>query len=277
MVHCITVLLALLSSAWIFHYPDIPDPFSVGLGRTLWLTLTLQLQPGHMLNILPMYVFLLGMAPLAFELLRYRKTLWLLSASCGVFLYCQWFPGTGTWVHPISGGEAFPPLAWQVLFIPGMCIGYHYERLRDWWISPYRHVLRWSLGVACVAVAIIVSVQTPTFAFYDHAAWDGYLWERHPLRFGRVLYFFLAVSACYLIVQAWWNHPRLPRFPLTFLATLGRNSLYVFIVHLAFGFGLDALVLSPKHGLLQELIPIANILVVYLMARYNVARRWIPN
>lgn len=277
LVHCVTVLLALLLSTWIFRYPDLPDPFAIGAARMLWLTLTLQFQPGHMLNILPMYVFLLGMAPLALELLRRGKTVWLLAASCGVFLYCQWFPGMGAWVHPISGGEAFPPLAWQVLFIPGLCIGYHHARIREKWIAPYRRLLRWILGAACIAMAIIVNVQTPTFAFYDHATWDGYLWERHPLRFGRVLYFFLAVAACYLMVQAWWNNPRLPRFPLTFLATLGRNSLYVFIVHLVFGFGLDALAIPPERWLLLEAIPITNILAVYLMVRYNVARRWIPN
>jgi len=52
----------------------------------------------------------------------------------------------------------------------------------------------WGLGIACALTILLVAVQTPTFQFYNHEAWDLFLWERHPLRLGRVLYFFLAVS-----------------------------------------------------------------------------------
>src|SRR5207253_2460593 len=156
------------------------------------------LQPGHGLNILPLYVFLLASAPIAFELLRRGKTFVLLAASVGIFSYCQWEPGLGSWAHELSGGEAFPPLAWQVLFVGGLCVGYHQGLIRSTVLERYRTGLRWGLGIALAVLAFGVVIQSVGFQFYDHAAWDAYLWERHPLRMGRVLYFLLSVSAFYL-------------------------------------------------------------------------------
>jgi hypothetical protein len=277
LVHCVTVILAVSLNALLFRYPDIPSIRSVGLWRFLWLTITLRLQPGHGLNILPMYVFLLGAAPFAFEMLRRGKTALLLAISTGIFVYCQWDPGLGSWVSPLSGGDAFPPLAWQGLFIPGLILGYHHALVRTIFLARYRRTLMWGLGLACAATMILVSVQTPSFQFYNHEAWDLFLWERHPLRFGRVLYFLVSVSAFYLMAQAWWYRSRLPRFPLNALALLGRNSLYSFLVHLVFAFAAGALVFPPERWPLMEIVPVVSIAGVYLMARYQVGRRWIPN
>lgn len=280
MVHCVLTIAAVALNPLLFHFADIPDVRSVALWRVAWLTTSLQLQPGHMLNILPLYVFLLGAAPICFELMRRGKTPWILAASALAFAYTQFDPGAGRWVHPLSGGEAFPLLAWQALFIPGMVVGYHHALIRFTILDPHRRRIMWGLAAACGVVLVLVAVQTPTFQFYNHEAWDLFLWERHPLRFGRVLYFFLAISTCYLLVQAWIgsiHRLKLPRFPLRLLDTLGRNSLYAFLVHLAFAFGFGLLQVSPDRWLLLEIVPLASVLGVYLMARHQVARRWIPN
>jgi hypothetical protein len=276
-VHCVAVLLAVSLNSFVFHYDDIPDVRPLGILSTLWLTASLQLQPGHLLNILPLYVFLLGAAPLAFEMMRRGKTPWLLAASFAVFIYSQWVPGIGRWVHPVSGGDAFPALTWQALFIPGLCIGYYHATLRAAILNPYRRQLLWGLGILCAIVLVVVTVQTPTFQFYNHEAWDLYLWERHPLRFGRVFYFLLSTGFFYLLAQWWQKRPRLPQFPLDALATLGRNSLYAFLVHIIFAFVLGMLQIPPERWLLLELIPLGTVIGVYFMARYKVARRWIPN
>jgi hypothetical protein len=276
-VHCGLVLAALAANNLVFHYADIPDTRSLGALRTVWLTATLQLQPGHLLNILPLYVFLLAAAPLAFEMLRRGKTPWLLAASIGTFIYMQYEPGAGRWAHAISGGEAFPPLAWQGLFIPGIVIGYHHALIRSVVLARYRRALLWTLALACAATIVLVSVQTPAFQFYNHEAWDLFLWERHPLRVGRVLYFLLSVSAFYLLAQAWLHRWKLPKLPLEVLAMLGRNSLYAFLVHLVFAFYLGALEIPPDQWLVLEALPLGTVVAVYLMARHKVARRWIPN
>lgn len=276
-VHCAMVVGALtLNQLWL-HYLDLPNIAGVSCLKVLWLTATLQLQPGHGLNILPLYVFLLSFAPLAFEMIRRGKTLILMAASVGVFFYCQWQPGLGSWAHELSGGEAFPPLAWQVLFVTGVCIGYHQALIRSTVLKNYRSRLRWGLGIALVVVAFGVVIQSTSFQFYDHEKWDLFLWERHPLRMGRVLYFLLSISAFYFMAQAWWTRKWLPRFPLEVLATLGRNSLYAFLLHVVIGFGLAQFQVPLDQWFAIEAIPIATLGVIYLMARYQVGRRWIPN
>lgn len=280
LVHCVLTLAAVAANPLLFHYADIPDVSRLPLWGVVWLTATLRLQPGHMLNILPLYVFLLAAAPLCFELLRRGRTGWVLAASAAVFLYTQFEPGAGRWVDPISGGEAFPPLAWQILFVPGIVIGYHSALIRSTILNRHRKWMTWALAAVCAAVAAFVWVQTPTFQFYNHEAWDLFLWERHPLRFGRVLYFFLAISTFYLLAQGWLAAARrikLPRFPLDVLSTLGRNSLYAFLVHLGFAFAFGLLDIPPDRWLLLEALPVAAVAGVYLMARYQIGRRWIPN
>jgi hypothetical protein len=279
-VHCVLTIAAVILNPLLFHYADIPDVHGIAPWRIAWLTATLQLQPGHMLNILPLYVFLLGAAPLCFELVRRGKSAWVLAGSAAIFVYTQFEPGAGRWVAPISGGEAFPPLAWQFLFVPGLVIGYHSALIRSTILGPHRRRIMWALAAACVAMVVLVSVQTANFQFYNHEAWDLFLWERHPLRFGRVLYFFLAIATFYLLAQAWLSAAhrlKLPRFPLDLLATLGRNSLYAFLVHLAFAFGFGLLQIPPERWLLLEAVPVASVFGIYVMARYQVARRWIPN
>jgi hypothetical protein len=276
-VHCVLVLTALTVNRLWLHYGDLLDPTTIGLPKLLWLTATLQLQPGHGLNILPLYVFLLTAAPVGFELLRRGKTLVLLTASAAMFLYGQWQPGLGSWAHELSGGEAFPVPAWQVLFVSGLCVGYHQALIRSMALDRYRPWLRWGLGIALTIVAFGVVIQSVGFQFYDHNAWDAFLWERHPLRLGRVLYFLLSVSAFYLLAQAWWTRKWLPRFPLQFLATLGRNSLYAFLVHLGIALWVTQYQIPLDQWIAVEAVPIATVAAVYLMARYQVARRWIPN
>jgi hypothetical protein len=275
--HCVLVVTALTANRLWFHYGDLPDPFAVGIPKLLWLTATLQLQPGHGLNVLPLYVFLLGAAPLAFEMLRRGKSLLLAALSSGVFLYSQYEPGLGSWAHALSGGEAFPIPAWQVLFIAGLSAGFHRGLIQSTVLARYRSWLRWCLGLAVALVAFAVVIQSAQFQFYDHAAWDSILWERHPLRAGRVVYFLLSVSAFYLLAQAWWSRKWLPRMPLDVLATLGRNSLYAFLLHILFGFVAAQFPVTLDQWLAIELVPISIIATIYLMARYQVARRWIPN
>jgi fucose 4-O-acetylase-like acetyltransferase len=79
------------------------------------------------------------------------------------------------------------------------------------------------------------------------------------------------------MVQAWWSRKWLPRFPLEVLATLGRNSLYAFLLHLGIAFVVAQYQITYEQWIAVELVPIATIAVIYYMARNQIARRWIPN
>ncbi len=275
-VHCIIVLGALVANVWVFHFPDIPDIRSLGVLHAIWITISLQMQPGHMLNILPMYVILLVIAPLAFEMLRKGKTGWLVFLSAAMFAYTQFNPAFLTWGDPNLGGVAFPPVMWQVLFIAGMCIGYHSNLIRTTILDRNRNEITWILGGLVLLMMVITLYHTPHFAFYRHTKWDLFLWQREPLRFGRVLYFMLSVSFFYLLVQR-LQKLFFTRRVMNALSMLGRNSLYSFIVHLGIAFVVGALMMIATDRVSLELSPVFTVALVYFMAKYQVGRKFIPN
>jgi hypothetical protein len=276
-VHFATVILGVYIGRYHLGLKDLPSIVELGVPKFLWLTATLQFQPGHALNVLPLYILLLAGTPIVLEAMRRGYTWQILAASAGLLLYTQYQPGLGAMVHESSGGDAFPIPAWQGLFVPGLAVGYHHAVLRSGFLNRWRTLLTWTLGVTVAAAALIVGLQTESFQLYDHAAYDLLLWERHPLRLGRIAYFLVSVGAFYLLAQAWQRRRDLPQFPLRMLAVLGRNSLYAFIVHIAIAFWFASLRIPQENWLMLELLPVLAIALTYLLARYQVARRFIPN
>lgn len=276
LVHCGVVLMAVAGNGAFYNHAQIPRFSTHAPGEFVYLLVSLKLQPGHALNVLPLYVFLLGFAPMVFELMRRRLTWLVVAASVGLLVYTQYDPGVGSWAHG-SSGDAFPPLAWQGLFVPGLCIGYHYGVIRDRIIAPRRTALLWTLSLLLVATVVVVWVHTPAFAFYDRARWDALLWNRHPLRLGRVAYFFVAIAALYMLVQVALARVGMLRPSLEALALLGRNSLYSFLVHIAFSIPITGSALLTGNPIVAEAVTAGVLASVYLMARYQVGRPWVPN
>ncbi len=278
-IWCVHVALVMTSAALngrLYSHADIPPLADFGWARYLFLTASLQMQPGHALNILPLYVVLLGVAPLALELLRRRGTGLLLALSLTGLIWVQFRPDAFSFVHA-SCGDAFPPLAWQGLFFPGMAIGYHYSWVRDRLVAPYRRLWLYGLGALTLVTAVVVWVQTPSFEFYDHAQWDLALWNRHPLRLGRVAYFLVSIGALYLVVQAFLARATLLRRPFESLALLGRNSLYSFITHIMIALPVTHYAAGTRPGVAAEAVTALAVAAVYFMARYQVGRPLIPN
>jgi hypothetical protein len=87
--------------------------------RAMLEALLLQYQPAY-LNILPMYVTLLGMFAFAMPLLRYRGVLLGLSAATYVAVRVTGY-NLPSWT---GGGWYFNPLAWQLLFMIGAVVAY---------------------------------------------------------------------------------------------------------------------------------------------------------
>lgn len=87
--------------------------------RAMLEALFLSFQPAY-LNILPMYVALLGMFSLALPLLRRPALLLIFSASAYVFVRLTGF-NFPSWT---GGGWYFNPVAWQLLFVIGAILSY---------------------------------------------------------------------------------------------------------------------------------------------------------
>jgi hypothetical protein len=136
--------------------------------------LLLQFQPTF-LDILPLYIALLGIFPLVLVALM-REPLWALIPSAALYaltLRYGWaLPG-----YPAGRVWYFNPLAWQFLFIIGASSGY--ARVNGRWPFPHAAWLS-QLAVVVTAVLIVINVS-----WGIHWAYDPF-----PALFEKLLYNF---------------------------------------------------------------------------------------
>jgi hypothetical protein len=122
--------------------------------RTLIGLVILTHQFGYV-NILPLYLVLLAVAPLLL-FLAWRYPLWLMAVSVAVWLAAgMWRLGPPS--YPSSGVWFFNPLAWQVIFITGLLTGVAMKDGRRF--VPIRRWLQVLTGVFLIYAAL--SAQFP--------------------------------------------------------------------------------------------------------------------
>jgi hypothetical protein len=183
---------------------------------------TLGFQPGYM-NILPLYVVLLLMAPVLLTLAR--KSPWLaLAASATLYVATQLF-GLHLPTYPAQGSWFFNPLAWQLLFTLGICLG-----------SGIIRGLAMPRSPVLVALAGGYVVLAAVWAhFGPYAPWDlrpvpPFLWDfdKTNLSLARLLH---VVAVVYLVAQLPMIEGRLRVSAIAKpFIVLGRHSLPVFCV-----------------------------------------------
>jgi hypothetical protein len=197
--------------------PFFADPIRTTIG---WVTLSYQL--GYF-NILPLYVVVLGMAPVFVMLARESRIL-ALGGSLALYLGCLVFEvNLPTW--PVEDTWFFNPLAWQVLLVLGF-VGAEWARDEPAFGRWCRRLvpLGWA-GVAAGAAAAFfnwspdpVLVPEPRLLF---------MFDKHYLAPARLFHFLavvLAFQSFYGVISR-----RLPWLTRQ-LSALGRNSLAVFSV-----------------------------------------------
>lgn len=172
-------------------------------------------------DILPLYVVLLGIAPLVAVMDRYAPAI-LLPLSIIVYLCALIFQiNAPTW--PIPGGWFFNPFAWQLIYILGFVIARSLQRsVRMGWLIKK---LRWPAIVALVLCTLAMiyqyvpdpsQVPAPTYLFIIDKTYLT------PLRLIHALLICIAFAGLYPHLHNY--APWVTRFA----AMLGRNSLQVF-------------------------------------------------
>jgi hypothetical protein len=124
-------------------------------------TLFLQYQP-EFLDILPLYVVLLGVFPLVLLLLE-RHLLLPLVISGAIYLltlHFGWHPHS----YPDNEGWYFNPLAWQFLFVIGATAGYYGNRGQ---ILPLQRPWIWKVALAITVVAGIINISWTIHGAYS--------------------------------------------------------------------------------------------------------------
>jgi hypothetical protein len=192
------------------------DPLHALLGLV-----TLGYQPAY-LNILPLYVVLLAMAPVVIMLARIRLVY--AAAASGALYLATELLGLNLPVYPGNGGWFFNPLAWQFLFTLGLCLGAGIVEGRR---APHRPVLT-ALALGYVVLAA-VWVQLGIWAPWDLRPVPTFIWgfDKTNLSLPRLLH---VVALAYLVLQL----PIERYLRLSTLAkpliVLGRHSLPVFCI-----------------------------------------------
>lgn len=261
-------------------YP-IGDPSLVA-----WLNNIFYLQIGpHQTQILGLYFYLLLLTPAILYLLHRKKTLWLLSASLTLYILSK---ETSVVLTSAEFEFAFPLLAWQFIYVLGLCCGWHKEQLLSLAKNQFGTFVIAMLIVITFIMFFIAQNHTNPFlpkSLFIHVISVGnfnWLYENLAEKNGlgplRVLNDIAIIVTMYVVLSYYWR-------PINyllgwFLIPLGQNSLYVFILHVYVVLFISLFVkfgLFEHHWLKNTLIHCGALLFLWWLAKYQILRRFIPN
>ena len=248
-----------------------PDLYAVhdGLPRLLLAIVTLETGPWPF-AILGFFVAALALTP---------AVLWLLARGWWpLVLVLSWAAfaagrATTAAVLPFQSEGPFPFLLWQALFVHGAVLGWHRRQV----VGALRRHGRWIAGavLAIGALAAYVRLHELGLSPFGHSpawwqAWDREHFSKAYVDAARLVSIVAFAAVAYLALR------RLPatveRAVAPVLLALGRNSFYVFIVHV---FVLIALASVPSSGA-NALVQLAVVALLVLMVRGRVLFGLVP-
>ena len=254
--------------------------------KETWFNIILSLQIGpHQTQILGLYICLLLVSPLFMALLKGGRVMWLILFSLAGYLSYHVWPVRLT----VAEFEfAFPLLAWQFIFVLGMCCGWYKDELMS--------LARTRAGHAVIVVMVIYALimmfvaQNHTNPFMPRALlmemippadfnWFYYHFAaKNALGPCRVLNDFSLMLLVYLVLTFFWQP--IARAVGWFLIPLGQHSLYTFIVHVFVVLTVSQFVhfdLWHQAWLRNTVLHLTALGVLWWMAKKEIGGRFIPN
>ncbi|HAS1471322.1 TPA: OpgC domain-containing protein [Enterobacter bugandensis] len=289
------ILLAYIPHINVFEVTHFTDRFS-GQSWSLypvtpqiketWFNIILYLQIGpHQTQILGLYIFLLLLSPLFLGMLQKGKVWWLLGLSLLVYSLWQRWPLRLT---PSEFEFAFPLLAWQFIFVLGMASGWYKAELLSFARTPPGKGVVVALVMVSLVLGFVAQNHTNPFmppALLMHVippdSFNSFYhtWAaKNGLGPVRVLNDIALMVTVYLVLTYCWTP--LNRLLGWFLIPLGQHSLYTFILHVYVVLLLSQFITFDlwRHAWIENtLVHAAALGILWLMAKYDVGARWIPN
>jgi peptidoglycan/LPS O-acetylase OafA/YrhL len=232
--------IALTSLALLWVHLDPGHPTKEGIWwqpnilEYLYKVMTLQYNYGWS-DFLQYYVLFMLFAPLAVWLCVRGKAWLAVAASVGIWLF---------------RGQNFD-MAWQLLFMGGIVLGYYLPRIEGWWNMRSEQNKRRATWALCVPagltlLASIVVIHGPGFItllgshapgwltsfqpqLLDWRAASGPSTDKWSLAPARLVLIALWFSALYLFVRT--NERRIDRLSFGFFRRIGEVSLLVYGIH----------------------------------------------
>lgn len=289
------ILLAYIPYINVFEVTHFTDRFS-GQSWSLypvtpqiketWFNIILYLQIGpHQTQILGLYIFLLLLSPLFLGMLQKGKVWWLLGLSLLVYSLWQRWPLRLT---PSEFEFAFPLLAWQFIFVLGMASGWYKAELLSFARTPPGKGVVVALVMVSLVLGFVAQNHTNPFmppALLMHVippdSFNSFYhtWAaKNGLGPVRVLNDIALMVTVYLVLTYCWTP--LNRLLGWFLIPLGQHSLYTFILHVYVVLLVSQFITFDlwRHAWIENtLVHAAALGILWLMAKYDVGARWIPN
>lgn len=254
--------------------------------KETWFNIILYLQIGpHQTQILGLYICLLLISPFFLALLQGRRVVWLLLASLAGYISYQLWP---TRLTVAEFEFAFPLLAWQLIFVCGMCCGWYKDELMSLAHTPGGYIVMSIMVIYALVLMFIAQNHTNPFMppsllmqvippadfnwFYRHLA------AKNALGPCRVLNDFCLILLVYLVMTFCWRP--LERLFGWFLIPLGQHSLYTFIVHVFVVLAVSQFVhfdLWHQAWLRNTFIHLGALGLLWWMAKKEIGGRFIPN
>lgn len=254
--------------------------------KETWFNIILYLQIGpHQTQILGLYICLLLVSPLFMALLKGGRGLWLILISLAGYISYHFWPARLT----VAEFEfAFPLLAWQFIFVLGMCSGWYKDELMSLARTRTGHCVIVLMVIYALVMMFIAQNHTNPFMprallmevippadfnwFYYHFA------AKNSLGPCRVLNDFSLMLLVYLILTFCWQP--IARAVGWFLIPLGQHSLYTFIVHVFVVLMVSQFVhfdLWHQAWLRNTALHLTALGVLWWMAKKEIGGRFIPN
>lgn len=187
----------------------------------------------HGSDVLVMYTVMLAVAPVIIYLLYRGRTAPLLLVSVAIWAIYQRYPDEMTLPWAVAN-SAFPVAAWQLLFVLGMAVGYHKDRVVRLLSSGRGSTILSMLGSGSVFYLLVrgdrAFGQLPLPGSWFSDATFASLFAKPDLGPGRVIAFLALAVLVYSVVNSLWTP--INRLVGWFILPLGQNSLYVYIMHL---------------------------------------------
>jgi hypothetical protein len=278
MIHCVLMFTVFAFQERTGLLREVPSVEKVGgWWNVLWMIPTLHLFTNNFMNILPMYILFIAVTPLAIEAIRRRIGWAFIVPSFLLYLIALAYPEVLRFQHAVVRPQIFSLASWQFVFFGGMFLGYYRQELTERLWRPNR---RWLLPamIALFAVMFVwAQLHRDAFARFRPSAdlpYWLYLKETHgPVM---ALYFLSFLALGYLFIQAWQKRGFFTK-PIEWFSTIGRYSLYCFLLHLVFALTAQALQVDVKKGIMMEVTAVLSVAAIFLMAKYRVLGRIIPN
>lgn len=269
-------------------FPLYPSP-DKGFIYSLAYIIFLKAGP-HQFQIIGLYMVLFLITPIIFWSIQEGKVRTLLFLSWLSYICNYLIPESepGTAEIRLTGAEfefAFPLLAWQLLFVHGVVVGYYRKEVIEFFSSAIGRMLI----AVCIALTILFIFFTlnhplekiPSWAKFSVILpetfdwWYQHFFLKYNIGPGRLVNNFVLIVTVYSLLTVAWK-------PICFslgwlFIPLGQESLYVFFVHVYLILLIENTSLPKINNVwISTLIHFSLLLACWVMVKKRFLFRWIP-